>query len=153
VKEKVDRKGNRKARIPLGIQQLKLNFPQKEGFKNRIVCDRQGRLAQAQAGGYEFVSKSELAAADERYVASTDVTEGLSSYVSQVVGTHPDGTPMLGYLMRIPEEDYNEDQDEKMAKIEAGEASMRRGENDGQAPGVDGRYVPRAGIKIQHEVK
>lgn len=138
----------RKNRVPPGIPSMNLDYPAREGYTRRVVCDRHGRLDKFLAGGWSFVQEDAL---EEKASGALKITtrEGLDSRVSQVVGSHKDNRPMTGYLMEIPEELYDEDQAVKMEHIDALEASLRQGADaDGGGPGKDGRYIPSAGIKI-----
>lgn len=139
----------RKNRVPPGIPSKNLDYPQREGYARRVVCDRHGRLDRFLAGGWSFVQQDDL----EEKASGTlkaGTREGVDSRVSQVVGTHKDNRPMTGYLMEIPEELYEEDQAVKMEHIDSLEAGLRQGSDadGGTGPGKDGRYVPSAGIKI-----
>jgi len=139
----------RKNRVPPGIPSKSLDYPGREGYARRIVCDRHGRLDKFLAGGWSFVQQDAL---EESPLGTLKVTtrEGLDSRVSQVVGSHKDNRPMTGYLMEIPEELYDEDQAVKMEHVDNLEAGLRQGADaDGSTgPGKDGRYVPSTGIKI-----
>ena len=139
----------RKGRIPPGVQSANLDYPRRRGFERRVVCDRPGRLEKFEQGGWDFVSLDDLGGdnpADKKVAAK----EGVDSRVSQVVGTHKDGSAMTGYLMEIPTELYDEDQAAKMERVDNLEAGFRKGlDADGSAG--DGRYVPQhTPIQIKH---
>lgn len=139
----------RKERIPPGVQSANLAYPKRPGFERRVVCDRPGRVEKFERGGWDFVTKENLGGpnpADGKVKAR----EGLGDVVSQVVGTHKDGSPMTGYLMEIPTELYEEDQEAKMTQLDKLEAGFRQGLGpDGRAG--DGQYVPRhTPIQIKH---
>ena len=142
----------RKMRVPPGIPARSLDYPAREGYTRRIVCDRHGRLDKFLAGGWSFVQQDAL---EEKSAGALKATtrEGVDSRVSQVVGSHKDNQPMTGYLMEIPVELYEEDQAEKMEHIDNLESGLRQGtDTDGGAgPGRDGRYVPSTGIKIEQK--
>lgn len=142
----------RETRIPAGIPTLNLDYPVKEGYIRRIVCDRPGRLEKFYKGGWRFVTRDQL---DKLNVSllKPQTKEGQDSRISQVVGTHRDNRPMLGYLMEIPTELYDEDQALKMETVDGLEATLRAGmDADGSnQPGSDGRYVGRQGIKFQQK--
>ena len=139
----------RKNRVPPGIPSMNLDYPTREGYTRRVVCDRHGRVDKFLAGGWSFVQQDAL---EESPASTLKVTtrEGLDSRVSQVVGSHKDNRPMTGYLMEIPEELYDEDQAVKMEHIDNLEAGLRQGADadGGAGPGKDGRYIPSTGIKI-----
>lgn len=136
----------RENRIPPGIPSLSLNYPQREGWTRRVVCDREGRLQKFEKGGWAYVHIDDLEGENpaEKKVSSV---EGIDSRVSQVVGTHKDGRPMKGYLMEIPTEIYDEDQAIKMENLDRLERGFMAGLDErGQHP--DGQYIPKTGIKV-----
>ena len=148
----------RRTRVAPGIASRNLEYPSREGYVRRVVCDRHGRLEKFTRGGWAYVTEDQLEEKNPGTLKAS-TREGVDSRVSQVVGTHKNLTPMTGYLMEIPEELYQEDQDEKMDRLDALEGSLRAGADaDGsgkagtpQNPGHDGRYVGRQGIKIQQK--
>jgi hypothetical protein len=142
----------RKMRVPPGIPARSLDYPGREGYARRVVCDRHGRVDKFLAGGWSFVQQDALEE-NPTGVLKASTREGVDSRVSQVVGSHKDNTPMTGYLMEIPVELYDEDQALKMGHIDALEAGLRQGaDTDGSVgPGRDGRYVPSTGIKIEQK--
>lgn len=139
----------REDRIPPGVQSLSLDYPKREGWTRRIVCDREGRLQKFERGGWSFVHVDDLEGENpaDRKVSSV---EGTDSRVSQVVGTHKGGAPMIGYLMEIPTEIYDEDQALKMDSVSRREKGYMAG-LDEHGRREDGQYVPKnPGIKITH---
>jgi hypothetical protein len=142
----------RKTRVPPGIPSRSLDYPARDGYARRVVCDRHGRVDKFLAGGWSFVQQDAL---EEKPTGALKATarEGLDSRVSQVVGSHKDNRPMTGYLMEIPAELYDEDQAVKMEHIDNLESGLRQGADaeGGAGPGKDGRYVPSTGIKIEQK--
>jgi len=149
----------RKRRVPAGIPSMNLDFPTREGFSRRIVSDRPGRLEKFEKAGWRFVERDEL---EEPNTGSLKVTtrEGIDSRVSQVIGSHKDGSPMVGYLMEIYDELYDEDQAVKMEKVDALEAGLREATTTessdrpgtGRQPSAEGQYIPaHTGIKIDQK--
>jgi hypothetical protein len=142
----------RKNRVPPGIPSTSLDYPVREGYNRRIVCDRHGRLDKFLAGGWSYVQQDAL---EENPTGTLKATarEGIDSRVSQVVGSHKDNRPMTGYLMEIPDVLYDEDQVVKMEHIDNLEAGLKQGADadGGASPGRDGRYVPSTGIKIEQK--
>lgn len=131
----------RKNRVPLGAPRLRLSMSKREGYKRRWINDKQGRIAMAQEGGYTLVPKD---GAEFEEDDVTNVNSSLNNAVSRVVDS--EGTK--AYLMEIPEDWYEEDQQEKQQKIDEMENTLSRGEDSHGKPGADGRYIPREGIKI-----
>jgi len=105
-------------RIPLGRSKNKLVVHGKEdGYVYRVVNDTPGRVQEAQAGGYEITSGSDIEFGER------DVNRTRSD--SSVAKT-PVGGGVDGYLMRIKEEYYEEDKKARQAALDEQEASMRR---------------------------
>jgi hypothetical protein len=142
----------RKTRVAPGKASLNLDFPAREGYKRRVVCDRQGRLDRFVKAGWAYVTTDQLG---EPHTGSLKATtrEGIDSRVSQVVGSHKDGRPMTGYLMELPEDIYDEDQVAKMEKVDTLESGLKQGMSaDGSTrPGQDGMRIGSAGIKIEQK--
>ena len=150
--EKTYGKAGRKERVPLGILRQKLRADQREGFSRRWINDMPGRLDDAVNAGYGFVSDPD---AEMKIGDGSDVSQvaGVGTVVSRVVGQHEDGRPMRAYLMEIEKETWEEDQAEKARQLDEKEDSLRRGQDDRGRPGDGKRYVPSAGIKIEHGQK
>jgi hypothetical protein len=101
-------------RTPLG-QRNRISFNTEEGYHYHLINDKDGRLQKAIEGGYEYV-ESDKNLGDE--IVGT--AKKIGKYVSMPVGS---GTQ--GYLMRIKNEWYNEDQAEKQKKVDATESAMK----------------------------
>lgn len=126
----------RRARVPLGIAQLKLRAGRREGYRRRWINDKPGRLDAALAAGYEF--------AQDGVAGSTNP----GSRISRPVDVNEDGSPRSAYLMEIPEEFYREDFAAKQAALDETDAAIRAGNIQGKS-GQDGRYVPDVGITYE----
>lgn len=120
------------SRQPFGSQEQKLAWPPMPGFRLFWFNDEPGRVARALAAGYEHVR---------------DGASGAP--VTRIVGRGSTGAGLLGYLMCIPMEWYQEDmarsqaeRDRALNEIKAGRPVAAAGEN---------QYIPRQGIKIQQE--
>jgi hypothetical protein len=112
----------RPKRTPLG-QRNRLSFGKQDpNFVYRVINDQDERLQQAQEAGYEFVTGDEQLG-DKR------AAEGgkIDSRVSKPVGNNT-----RGFLMRIPKEFYDEDQDAKMGKVEDLEKALKPDKKAGQ---------------------
>jgi len=132
----------RAARVPLNALQAKLQVRNTErGFNYRWFNDDHGRIAAAQAAGYEFVEDEDAKAERAGTNAESDTR------ISFPAGTRRDGKPMNAYLMKIREEFYNEDQAAKQASVDEIDAAIVGGklaESDDES-----RYVPKGGISIK----
>lgn len=130
----------RNKRIPFGIPRSKLSIDKPiEGYHLHWVNDEGGRLVQAQQGDYTFVAPDEVGFVE-------DIEEGR---VSRLVGTQEDGSPMYAYLMKIPQEYYEEDQAHLQSQLDEIDNRIKGGQIDRQAG--DNRYVPEGGIKINRK--
>ena len=114
-------KAQRTQRTPLASRSV-LGIKGKEpGYVYRIVNDTGDRVASFQEQGYEIVTDSSITIGDRRVgKASAD-----GSPVQVAVGNGIDG-----YLMRIKEEYYKEDQAYKEQKLSELEQSMRKEAKD-----------------------
>ncbi len=104
----------RKERVPLGAPTSKLKANVPDGMVGRWVNDTVGRIQQALEGGYEFIS--DKATTGERESGRT-----------MIVGTNVDGSPMVGYLMAIPQTWYDEDQKKKGQPLDEFDKAINRG--------------------------
>ena len=114
-------KAQRTQRTPLANRSV-LGIKGKEpGYVYRIVNDTGDRVASFQEQGYEIVTDSSITIGDRQVgKASAD-----GSPVQVAVGNGIDG-----YLMRIKEEYYKEDQAYKEQKLSELEQSMRKEAKD-----------------------
>ena len=108
----------------------------------RWVNDEGGRIGDALEGGYEFIQDPK---AEGRVGDDPLHTQGMGSAVNIKVGTRDDGSPIHGYLMVIDKELYEDDQADKMARVDEVDDAIKRGEH--QSGSLDGKYSPDGGIK------
>ena len=139
-------KRTRKERQPLGVQRQKLDFEQKPGKVRRIINTNwhkdPNRFQNALDGGYTVVMKEDVG--DTSHLA--DLPEELGSAVTRIVGTNKDGSKIIGVLMEIDEELYNEDQAMKDEPLQEIDNQIQRGQFGMSSN--DARYVPKGGIKM-----
>lgn len=143
----------RRVRTPAGAPTPNITFPKREGYERRVVCDRPGRLEELYKRGWRFVQEDTI---EDPILSDLKISKrkGIDGRASQVVGSHKDGSPMVGYLMELPTELYTEDQAAKMEQLDALESGLRQGQDaDGSGKaGQDGRYIPKhTGIKIDQK--
>jgi len=119
----------RSVRKPFGAMNLKLEYPQREGFHRHWFNDIPGRIDRAREAGYEHVKGND------------------SKNVSRVVGAAEGGGALTAYLMEIPEEWYKEDMAREQRLIDDKEASIKGGNPQGGE--VEKGYVPAQGISIK----
>lgn len=144
---------NRKARIPLGTQRrrLSLSHDKEEEMKFRGVVprwinDRGDRLSEAQVGGYSFETDSKTASKVGDVSGSNDIaaSPGVDTRIRRRVGYYEAGNPVYAYLMTIPQDIFDADQELKMKEIDDIEKGMLGGKGkDGKQ--IPGTYVPTTG--------
>lgn len=133
----------RSTRVPLGVARSKLSVPVRPGYQRRWVNDTEGRLLQAQQGGYQFAVDQSL------QIGSPDIdneNRDLGARVSRVVDK---STGQKAYLMEIKEEFYQEDQAAKKKAVKAKDDLIKNGKLDDDAD----RYVPDKGRGISIETR
>lgn len=133
----------RSTRVPLGVARSKLSVPARPGYVRRWVNDTEGRLLQAQQGGYQFATDQSL------QIGSPDVdneNRDLGARVSRVVDK---STGQKAYLMEIKEEFYREDQAFKQKAVKEKDDLIKNGKLDDDAD----RYVPEKGRGISIETR
>lgn len=108
-----------------------------KGHVSRWVTDEENNIDAKLNSGYTFVKSS-----DQSEYASTN---DLGSAISKVTGVREGGQPQRSYLMMIPEQFYQEDQQEKEAAIRRKEAGIHRGNPNNDAALEGHTYNPRPG--------
>lgn len=133
----------RSARVPLGVARSKLSVPTRQGYKRRWVNDTEGRLMNAQNGGYEFATDQSL------QIGAQDIdneNRDLGARISRVVDK---STGQKAYLMEIKEEFYQEDQLVKAKAVAEKDNLIKHGKLDDDAE----RYIPDKGRGISIETR
>lgn len=133
----------RNTRVPLGVARSKLAVPARPGYVRRWVNDTEGRLLQAEQGGYQYATDQalQIGAAD-----IDNINRDLGARVSRVVDK---STGQKAYLMEIKEEFYAEDQAVKAQAVAAKDQLIKTGKvDDGE-----GRYIPDKGRGINIETR
>lgn len=136
LKEEVRARAKRK---PYGVPVSKLSVANNiEGHYMRWINDVPGQIARAQESGFEFVTPEEVGreSRDENRVV-------------ELVGTHKDGSPMLGYLMKIKQEWHEEDRQVITDHLDKIDEAIRGGKVN--ASPADNRYVPPGGISYKNK--
>jgi hypothetical protein len=101
-------------RVPLG-QRNRISFQTEDGFHYHLINDKDGRVQKAQEGGYEFV-ESDKNLGD----SIVGTAKKIGKYVSM-----PVGNGVNGYLMRIKQDWYDEDQAAKAKQVDDSEKAMK----------------------------
>ena len=128
------RKSNRRQRTPFGVARLKMNLDpatmqrlKAEDKIPRWINDTGNRITAAREGDYEFVhdTKAPVRTGDNKEVQEQD------RRIRMRVGKHEDGSPMYAYLMAIPAEFYQEDQDAKEERNKMVDTAIKGGQPNG----------------------
>lgn len=133
----------RSTRVPLGVARSKLSVPARAGFVRRWVNDTEGRLLQAEQGGYQYATDQAL------QIGSADidnVNRDLGARVSRVVDK---STGQKAYLMEIKADFYAEDQAVKAKTVAEKDRLIKTGKVDDDAE----RYIPDKGRGIAIETR
>lgn len=135
-------------RVPLGNYRRKLSIDdnlksriEQDGYVLRWVNDQKSRIHDAQQAGYVFVTSDGL----EKIGDNGDQNTDPGSRISQIVGTNEVGDPIRAYLMAIPRDFYEEDQQLKQKQVDEIDDAIKGGN---VAPG-EKQYVPKGGISYQ----
>lgn len=131
-----DRPGRNK-RASFNGTETKLRIGQGiEGYHLHIFNDTAGRIDQALAVGYSFVTEDEVGGTSTNVVSrNTDIGDK----VRFLVGTN--GTePQYAYLMKIQQEFYDEDQEAMQSKNDAIDAAIRGGKLNKEGYNSEGFY-------------
>lgn len=113
-----------------------------EGYHLHVFTDTGGRIQMALDSGYEFVRPDEVGGVSENVVSRNG---DLGERIRFLVNPRAEGTEQYGYLMKIRQEWYEEDQAELQAKNNLIDAAVRKGKITGENPSF---YTPRDGIKL-----
>lgn len=145
------RNENRRKRTPLGVPRLKMNLDSEtmarlkaEKKVPRWVNDTDTRIQDAIAGDYEFLTIDAKVGDKEEEVERQKI--------SKVVGRNKDGSPMRAYLMAIPEEYHESDQQAKEEINKKVDEAVRGGTptglgHHGVDPSRGGSYVKSVDYK------
>jgi hypothetical protein len=133
----------RNSRVPLGVARAKLSVPERKGYVRRWVNDTEGRLLQAEQGGYQFATDQSL------QIGAPDVdnvNRDLGARISRVVDK---STGQKAYLMEIKEDFYAEDQAAKAKTVAEKDRLIKTGKLDDDVS----RYIPDEGRGINIETR
>ena len=130
MNDKVDRTPSRPQRVPIGTRQ-RLKAKNRAGYHRRYVNDNGDRVQQFLDAGYTFVSGNEDA--NDQQVQHPDKMGG-AVRVSV-------GNDTWAYLMEIPLEWYNEDQEAKQKYVDEVEDAIDPTRN--KKPGTYGNQFSK----------
>lgn len=109
-------------RSKLGTRNVLTVEGKEAGYVYRIVNDDGDRVQRFQEIGYELVPAKDVKVGDKR--VNTSTATGSQSEVSV-------GGGRKAYVMRIPQDWYNEDQITKLNEVDSKEAAMKQNALDG----------------------
>jgi len=133
----------RKKRNVFNGTEAKISVQQQiEGYHLHVFTDTGGRIQAAMDNGYEFVTPDEVGGVSENVVSRNG---DLGERIRYLVNPRAEGTEQYGYLMKIRQEWYEEDQAELQAKNNLIDAAVRKGKITGENSSF---YTPRDGIKL-----
>jgi hypothetical protein len=113
-----------------------------DGYHLHVFTDTGGRIQEALDNGYEFVRPNEVGGVSENVVSRNG---DLGERIRYLVNPRAEGTEQYGYLMKIRQEWFEEDQAELQAKNNLIDAAIRKGKITGENSSF---YTPRDGIKL-----
>ncbi len=120
------------------------------GYHMHIFNDDGIRIQEALAIGWEFVAPNEVGKVSP-HVTSRNVD--LGDKVKYLVGKEEGGGPLYGYLMKIRQEWWEEDQAELQSRSDKIDDAILAGRDKDGKQG-DGFYAPKsANTRIKHELK
>lgn len=128
-----------------GGLRLKLTVPRDIPGYHLYWANDDGEVDQLVEEGFDLVRPSEMGTeASKRLQRRVVVDEDIADSYSRHVGHKADGTPLRAYLMKIPEQQWEDRQAMKNAQADAYDTAIRRG----AVENVEGRYTPHG-----HEIK
>ena len=117
-------------RVPFGALEQTMAVAPIPGYRLYWFIDAPGRIARAKRAGYEHVTD--------------DATGDMMALVS---GRNEGGGGQKSYLMKIPQQWYEEDMAAQKAARDARLAEIKQGRT---GPGADdNRYIPKQGIRVE----
>lgn len=142
-----ERQSAPRERFDFGSAQSKLSvFNTDPNYHYHWINDTPGRVQQAIAGGYEFVSAESVQLVPGVLPTNSDSGDR----VSAIVGTGEDNGPLRAYLMRIPLEWYEEKLARQQQRVDLADRAIRQGKTTGQEG--SNFYIPEGGIKMSNKL-
>ena len=133
----------RKRRNSFNNTEAKISVRQQiDGYHLHVFTDTGSRIQEAMDSGYEFVRPNEVGGVSENVVSRNG---DLGERIRYLVNPRAQGTEQYGYLMKIRQEWYEEDQADLQAKNNRIDSAIRKGKITGENPSF---YEPTGGIKI-----
>lgn len=105
--------------------------------------DDEGALEQLLYEGFSYVTQKEVSLSSN-IVPDQDLTTRVSRYV----GTKADGSPMRAFLLKCPEDIWQERESERYSQADAWDSAIRAGKVQPDS----GRYTPK-GVRITNDTE
>lgn len=144
----VEREEAPRKRVPMGGRRTKLQlsdedakFFKEHGWTLRWINDKDGRIQQAQAGGYNFVTPEEAPSIGQFGLGGK--SNDLNGRVSMIVSKGSDN-PTEAFLMKIQTKYYEEDRIAKEKANQAFDEALNAGQPGGNV--VENQYVPEGHV-------
>ena len=138
---------NKRKRTPFQANTLRMDIDddtkrrlKKDGLVPVWVNDTADNIARHQAGDYDFVYANEVGSEEQERTNATTMR----------VGTTKHGEAINAYLMAIPQEYYNEDQELKEERNRKVDRAIKGGESSGSL-GVDPSVGSTSVKKVSYE--
>ena len=144
-------KPSQRKRVPVDIPHNPLEYPERDGYHRHIFNDKPGRLERALRGGYQFVTKDMIPGFMEPEKLLSH-REEVDNRVSWVVGQEDIGAAIRGYLMELPEADYQADQNIREGKTLTVLKETLRQDQSAESPGRDEIYPTAGGVKFERNM-
>lgn len=142
-KSEVTKNTDRKRRNVFNGTQTKLSVREQiPGYHLHVFTDSAQRIQEALDNGYEFVRVFEVGGVDSNVVSNNG---DLGDRVRYLVNPRAEGSEQFGYLMKIRQEWFDEDQRSLQEKNNQIDTAIRRGKITGDNPNF---YVPKGGISV-----
>jgi hypothetical protein len=113
------------------------------GYHLHVFTDNESRIQNALDNGYEFVRPSEIEGVSENVVSRNG---DLGDRIRFLVNPRAEGSQQYGYLMKIRQEWYEEDQAALQTKNNMIDQAIRKGKVTGENSSF---YVPNGGITMK----
>jgi hypothetical protein len=118
------------------------------GYHLHVFTDHGNRIYEAEENGYEFVSPEEIGGVSENVVSRNG---DLGNRVRFLVNPRAEGSQQFGYLMKLRNEWWEEDEAARQEKPNMIDANIKKGQVAGENPAF---YKPRGSdITIKSEIK
>ncbi|RLC69142.1 MAG: hypothetical protein DRH97_00725 [Chloroflexi bacterium] len=145
AKQKKEESRDRKKRQGLGVKKQGLAFNIPEGKVGRIVNDGwtadPSRVQRAEAAGWRFATEKDVGDISHLAPGASEAGSG----INRKVGSNKNGSEIVGRLMVIDADLYEEDQEAKKEEVDRKDAMIQNDDfnEDKQTKYTSTKYKPR----------